>query len=200
MKKILISILLTIGVLSTASAQATEQHSTTTGQQTQSASNPQNNKNTEEIKNTYHLSGGDIVRITVFGEPDLSMDVTLNSTGAISYPYIGNLQLKGRTPSEIEQEIEQKLDGDYLVNPMVTVAISNFRKFFILGEVSTPNGFEYQPGMNVQKAIAMAGGFTDRASRDINVQQSGSLEVIQDVELTFPINPGDTIIVEQSFF
>lgn len=177
---------------------ASEQN-TTNKLQTHNVSSSQSSQ-MDKVKNTYRLSGGDLVHINVFGEPDLDMDVALSANGVISFPYIGNVQLNNRTPLEVEQEIESRLRGDYLVNPMVTVSIAHFRKFFILGEVSAPNGFEYQPGMNVQKAIAMAGGFTDRASRDINIQPSGSRKVLENVELTFPINPGDTIIVEQSFF
>ncbi|MDG3087042.1 polysaccharide export protein [Vibrio hannami] len=198
MKKSFINILLTASMATPAYTNASEQN-TTNKLQTHNVSSSQSSQ-MDKVKNTYRLSGGDLVHINVFGEPDLEMDVALSANGVISFPYIGNVQLNNRTPLEVEQEIESRLRGDYLVNPMVTVSIANFRKFFILGEVSAPNGFEYQPGMNVQKAIAMAGGFTDRASRDINIQPSGSRKVLENVELTFPINPGDTIIVEQSFF
>ncbi len=71
----------------------------------------------------------------------------------------------------------------------------------IAGEVEQPNGYEYQPRLTVEQAIAMAGGFTDRADKgDINIRSGSTLELIEDVELTHPVNPGDTVIVEQSFF
>ncbi len=64
-----------------------------------------------------------------------------------------------------------------------------------------PDGYEYQPRLTVEQAISMAGGFTDRADRgEINIRSGSSDELIEDVELTHPVRPGDTVIVEQSFF
>ncbi|HAS6362404.1 TPA: polysaccharide export protein [Vibrio vulnificus] len=149
----------------------------------------------------YHLGTGDKIEIIVYGEDDLSMKLKIGKAGLVNFPYIGEVKLTGRTPSEIETEIEKRLRGDYLLNPMVTVNLESFRLFYISGEVEQPNGYEYQPRLTVEQAIAMAGGFTDRADKgDINIRSSSTLELIEDVELTHPVNPGDTVIVEQSFF
>ncbi|EJB5269281.1 polysaccharide export protein [Vibrio vulnificus] len=149
----------------------------------------------------YHLGTGDKIEIIVYGEDDLSMKLKIGKAGLVNFPYIGEVKLTGRTPSEIETEIENRLRGDYLLNPMVTVNLESFRLFYISGEVEQPNGYEYQPRLTVEQAIAMAGGFTDRADKgDINIRSSSTLELIEDVELTHPVNPGDTVIVEQSFF
>ena len=84
---------------------------------------------------------------------------------------------------------------------MVTVSIEAFRKFFISGEVANPNGYEFQPGLTVEQAIAMAGGFTDRSDRDgINIRLAATNELIEDVGPTYPVGPGDVVIIEQSFF
>ncbi|ELP8107634.1 TPA: polysaccharide export protein [Vibrio vulnificus] len=149
----------------------------------------------------YHLGTGDKIEIIVYGEEDLSMKLKIGKAGLVNFPYIGEVKLTGRTPSEIETEIEKRLRGDYLLNPMVTVNLESFRLFYISGEVEQPNGYEYQPRLTVEQAIAMAGGFTDRADKgDINIRSGSTLELIEDVELTHPVNPGDTVIVEQSFF
>lgn len=149
----------------------------------------------------YHLGTGDKIEIIVYGEDDLSMKLKIGKAGLANFPYIGEVKLTGRTPSEIETEIENRLRGDYLLNPMVTVNLESFRLFYISGEVEQPNGYEYQPRLTVEQAIAMAGGFTDRADKgDINIRSGSTLELIEDVELTHPVNPGDTVIVEQSFF
>ncbi|HAS8300944.1 TPA: polysaccharide export protein [Vibrio vulnificus] len=149
----------------------------------------------------YHLGTGDKIEIIVYGEDDLSMKLKIGKAGLVNFPYIGEVKLTGRTPSEIETEIENRLRGDYLLNPMVTVNLESFRLFYISGEVEQPDGYEYQPRLTVEQAIAMAGGFTDRADKgDINIRSGSTLELIEDVELTHPVNPGDTVIVEQSFF
>ncbi|HDY7697756.1 TPA: polysaccharide export protein [Vibrio vulnificus] len=149
----------------------------------------------------YHLGTGDKIEIIVYGEDDLSMKLKIGKAGLVNFPYIGEVKLTGRTPSEIETEIENRLRGDYLLNPMVTVNLESFRLFYISGEVEQPNGYEYQPRLTVEQAIAMAGGFTDRADKgDINIRSGSTVELIEDVELTHPVNPGDTVIVEQSFF
>ncbi|HAS6280371.1 TPA: polysaccharide export protein [Vibrio vulnificus] len=149
----------------------------------------------------YHLGTGDKIEIIVYGEDDLSMKLKIGKAGLVNFPYIGEVKLTGKTPSEIETEIENRLRGDYLLNPMVTVNLESFRLFYISGEVEQPNGYEYQPRLTVEQAIAMAGGFTDRADKgDINIRSGSTLELIEDVELTHPVNPGDTVIVEQSFF
>ncbi|EPT8339678.1 polysaccharide biosynthesis/export family protein [Vibrio vulnificus] len=149
----------------------------------------------------YHLGTGDKIEIIVYGEDDLSMKLKIGKAGLVNFPYIGEVKLTGRTPSEIETEIENRLRGDYLLNPMVTVNLESFRLFYISGEVEQPNGYEYQPRLTVEQAIAMAGGFTDRADKgDINIRSGSTLELIEDVELTHPVSPGDTVIVEQSFF
>ncbi|EHZ7121640.1 polysaccharide export protein [Vibrio vulnificus] len=155
----------------------------------------------KHLADDYQLGTGDKIEIIVYGEDDLSMKLKIGKAGLVNFPYIGEVKLTGRTPSEIETEIENRLRGDYLLNPMVTVNLESFRLFYISGEVEQPDGYEYQPRLTVEQAIAMAGGLTDRADKgDINIRSGSTLELIEDVELTHPVNPGDTVIVEQSFF
>nr|QIH44561.1 polysaccharide export protein [Vibrio ziniensis] len=149
----------------------------------------------------YLLGTGDRIEIIVYGEPDMSMKFKVSKSGVVNFPYIGEVVIAGRPPSAIETEIEERLRGDYLLNPSVTINMEAFRLFYIFGEVTSPNGYEFQPRLTVEQAIAIAGGFTDRADRgDISIRSGTTNEVIEDVELTHPVQPGDTVIVEQSFF
>ncbi|MGN2611215.1 polysaccharide biosynthesis/export family protein [Aliivibrio fischeri] len=149
----------------------------------------------------YILGAGDTIQISVFKEPEMTTRLKIHRGGYVNFPYLGEIKLSGRTPTQIEEDIEARLADGYILQPMVTVSIEAFRKFFISGEVANPNGYEFQPGLTVEQAIAMAGGFTDRSDRDsINVRSAATNELIEDVAPTYPVGPGDVVIIEQSFF
>src|SRR5690606_17515935 len=113
----------------------------------------------------YRLASGDIVRISVFGEPDLSFEeIRLNDAGTFSYPFLGDVHAGGRTAGQIEQQLSERLRDGYLVNPRVSVSVAAYREFYISGEVQKPGGYPYQPGLTLNRAIALAGGLTERAS------------------------------------
>jgi len=113
----------------------------------------------------YKLGPGDQILINVFGEEDLSMDFQLNDTGTLNYPFLGELTVEGLSVTELEHLITQGLKGPYLVNPDVTVSIREYRPFYLHGEVKSPGGIPYQAGLTLEKAIALGGGFTERASK-----------------------------------
>ncbi|MCG3736646.1 polysaccharide export protein [Vibrio cincinnatiensis] len=153
------------------------------------------------VSQDYHLGTGDMIDIIVHGESDMSMKFKISKSGVVNFPYIGEVKLNGRTANEVETEIETRLRGDYLLNPMVTINLNAFRQIYVTGEVKQPNGYEYQPHLTVEQAVALAGGFTDRAARkNISIRVSSSDELQKKVPLTHRVQPGDTIIVEQSFF
>ncbi|MGL4195476.1 MAG: polysaccharide biosynthesis/export family protein, partial [Edwardsiella piscicida] len=106
-----------------------------------------------------------------------------------------------KTPQQVALELTERLRGDYLRQPMVTVSVAQFRDFFILGQVKRPDGYAYQPGLTVEKALALAGGFTDRADHgDLSIRQAGSDRLLKNVAMTHRVQPGDTVIVGMSFF
>ncbi|MBY6188701.1 polysaccharide export protein [Marinobacter hydrocarbonoclasticus] len=151
----------------------------------------------------YLLGPGDQIRIQVFGEPDLSIsEIRLGESGTINYPYLGQLKLSGLKLSQAEQLIHKGLKGDYLINPSISVSIVEYRPFFINGEVRRPGGYPFQPGLTVRKAVALAGGLTERASsRDITLTRKTSQgERIIDVSMASEVQPGDSIYIEDSFF
>ena len=151
----------------------------------------------------YRLGAGDVIGIRVFGEPDLSFDrIRLSDAATVPYPLLGEVRARGRTPVELEALITDGLLDGFLVNPRVTVNVVEYRQFFVNGEVASPGGFSFQPGMTVRKAIALAGGKTDRASASkMFVNRDGSPEdEQQQVALDDPLMPGDILTIEESFF
>jgi protein involved in polysaccharide export with SLBB domain len=114
---------------------------------------------------SYTLGAGDQVFIKVYGEEDLSVEALLNDAGSFSYPFLGELRVKGLTVSQLQDLIVDGLKGPYLVDPKVSVTILQYRRFYVRGEVEKSGGFPYEPGMTLQKAVSLAEGFTDRASR-----------------------------------
>ncbi len=150
----------------------------------------------------YALGAGDRVSITVFGEDDLSVEALLNDAGSFSYPFLGELNARGLTVSQLENEIIGGLKGPYLVDPKVSVTILEYRRFFVRGEVNKPGGFPYEPGMTLQKAVSLAEGFTDRASRSkfYIVSDNAEEEERRLAKLNTLIRPGDIITIEESFF
>lgn len=156
----------------------------------------------QAVDSNYKLGPGDHITITVFGEEDLSMDFYLNDNGRLNYPFLGEIVVEGLTLAELEQLITSGLNESYVLNPAVTVSIAEYRPFFLNGEVRNPGGIPYQPRLTVERAIALGGGFTERASRSkIEVIRAGdpTHQPVR-VKLSDPVFPGDIITVKQSFF
>ena len=152
--------------------------------------------------NEYKLGTGDKIRIQVYNEDDLYLEARVDDSGIISYPFLGNLKVRGLTPVQIEDVITSRLQGDYLIHPKVSVDIIEYRQFYVNGEVTSPGGFPFQPGITVRKAISVAGGFKERASKEkIFIIREGSPDKKPvKVELDEKVSPGDIITVEESFF
>ena len=150
----------------------------------------------------YRLGAGDKLNITVFGEKELSMEIRLSDAGSFLYPFLGEVQAKNKTISELQFLLTSSLKDGYLVDPKVYVGILEYRPFFINGEVGKPGGFAYQPGLTVRKAISLAGGLTPRASltKIYVVHENDPTGTPRLTTLNAVIQPGDTITIEQSFF
>jgi polysaccharide export outer membrane protein len=150
----------------------------------------------------YKLGAGDQIRIIVFGSEDLSGEFEVGPQGDIAYPLIGTVKAGGKTLPEVEQEIASRLKPDYLKDPRVNVEVLNYRPFFVLGEVRRPGSFPYQSGMNVQNAIALAGGFTYRAVEDevLISRASDAGKGKMKANMTAAVLPGDTIEIQERFF
>jgi polysaccharide export outer membrane protein len=150
---------------------------------------------------SYTLGPGDVIVIQVFGEDELKLETQLTDSGNVNYPFLGTIKVTGMTIKQVEQHVYQGLKGDYFVEPNVFVGIVQYRPFYIHGEVKKPGGYPYQPGMTVNQAIALAGGMTERASRDkIFISREGDKSNTLNGSLASRISAGDTITIEQRFF
>ena len=152
----------------------------------------------------YRLDQGDRISILVFDEPDLTLEAEVGANGIINYSYLGDIQIAGRTTQELEQTLTERLKDGFLVNPSVNVSIVEYRPFYINGEVRSPGSYPYEPGLTVEKAIALAGGLTDRAStRKMYVlrnDESQASSKQQKQRMSSKLFPGDILTIREGFF
>ena len=150
----------------------------------------------------YQLGAGDKVRVTVFGETDLSGDYQVDGSGVVRLPLIGTVRAIGSTAPALETTIAAALAQGYLKNPRVNVEIIAYRPFYIIGAVNKPGEYPYVDHMSALNAVALAGGFTDAAKQSIvYVRHEGSTveEEVPTDEITH-IRPGDVIRVKTTLF
>jgi len=172
----------------------------------------------------YTIRERDVLKITVYEHPDLSLNVRVSSDGTISFPLIGNIKVSGFTEKDVQEKIRSLLADGFIVNPQVSVIVEEYKDFFyVTGEVKKPGAYQYEEGMNVLKAVTLAGGFTDKASKrrikimrmeqnrngtapaDFSTDTSNSENhnnnaVEIKVKLEDHVEPNDIIIVPESFF
>jgi polysaccharide export outer membrane protein len=150
----------------------------------------------------YHLDAGDKLRVVVYGQEGLTNTYAIDASGSITMPLIGSVPARGRTTAGLAAEIAAKLRNGYIREPSVAVEIDSYRPFFILGEVAAPGQYPYVPNMTVESAIAIAGGFSPRARRDIvtltHTDPSGAARY--EVPLGTSLKPGDTVQVGERWF
>jgi polysaccharide export outer membrane protein len=154
------------------------------------------------LTEAYRLDAGDRLRVTVFGQADLTNSYTVDQAGYIAMPLIGGVPARGATAPDLEQAIATKLRSGFLRNPDVSVEVEQYRPFFIMGEVRNAGQYPYVAHMTAQTAVAIAGGFSARAGQaqvDITRQINGEIMTAR-VPITDPIRPGDTIYVRERLF
>ena len=116
----------------------------------------------------YKIGVGDILRINTWKEPDLSLeDAMVRSDGIITFPLLDDIKAQGLTTMELKAKIEKKLT-DYVEAPNVTITLANptSQKFYILGEVMNTGEYPIIKNLTVMQAFALAGGFTEWASKN----------------------------------
>ncbi|BCG80966.1 sugar ABC transporter substrate-binding protein [Mesorhizobium sp. 113-3-3] len=156
----------------------------------------------EVLDQPYRLGAGDRIRVTVFEQEGLTNTYSVDQSGYLSFPLVGAIPARGHTAQQMEKEIADKLRQGYLRDPDVSVEIDRYRPIFVMGEVGAAGQYSYVPGLTVQKAIAIAGGFSPRANqesvditRDINGKVMTGRVVTSD-----PLLPGDTVYVRERLF
>jgi polysaccharide export outer membrane protein len=150
----------------------------------------------------YRIGAGDRLTIRVAGELDLSNDYLVDGSGNISMPYIKTTYVGGMSAQAVEKLVAKRLRNGFLRNPNVSVQVTTLRPFFILGEVNAAGSFPYQPGMTVQNAVAIAGGYSPRAHQGPVLLTRKNVEGTQTfkVPVTTQIYPGDVIYVRERWF
>ncbi len=150
----------------------------------------------------YRLDSGDKVKVTVYGEDDLSGEFQVDGSGFVRLPLIGQVQAGGLAVHEFEQAVDAKLARGYLVNPRVSVEVTNYRPFTILGEVNKPGEYPFENGMTVLNAVALGGGYTYRANEDnVYIRRKGSSQEVKlPADDTTLVYPGDTVRVDERIF
>ncbi|MCU0830205.1 MAG: polysaccharide export protein [Rhizobiaceae bacterium] len=156
----------------------------------------------EALNQPYMLGEGDKVRVTVFDQEGLTNTYVVDQSGHIAFPLVGPVAARGLTVQQLEGRIATGLQNGFVRNPDVSVEVDTYRPIFVMGEVGSAGQYAYVPGLTVQKAIAVAGGFNARAeqgSADITRQINGRMMTGR-VLISDPILPGDTIYVRERFF
>lgn len=154
-------------------------------------------------REAYKVGPGDVIDISVYENPDLHTVMRVPPEGFIPMPLIGNIQVSGLTILEIDEKITAVLEN-YLYNPQVTVMIKEYRKryFYVLGEVKKPGAYQFEEGITVLEAIAIAGGLTSKASpgRTTITRKTGEKQEKFKLRMDNFVKEGDVINIPRSFF
>ena len=159
---------------------------------------------------SYRLNPGDVIEISVWKEPELQREVLLLPDGNIAFPLVGTVQAAGRTPDEIQAEVEERLTR-FFPEPVVTVSILRVagNKLYVTGQVNQPGQFTVDQPVDVLQAIALAGGLTAFADEDdiyvLRRDQDGSQSAIafdyddvtdgSDLSSNIVLQQGDVVVV-----
>jgi polysaccharide export outer membrane protein len=165
-----------------------------------------------QVKSDYKIAPNDIVVVEVFGEKDLSKEFRVSRSGTINYYFLGEMTVAGKTTSQVREELTDKLNKDYLVDPQVTVDVKDYRvrEVFVNGAVNKPGSIILtgEQDLDILGAIARAGGLTVRASENkIKFTRPGVMEKTISLEelkkgskYNLLLQPGDIIEVAEKIF
>jgi len=145
---------------------------------------------------------GDRLKLTVFGENDLSGDFTIDGSGYIRLPLVGEVRAAGYTAQQLEGVIANTLSPAFLKTPRLAVEVAAYRPFYIIGAVNRPGQYPYVDHMNALNAVALAGGFLPSAVESVVfIRREGSNEEIEvPADRTTDIRPGDVVKVHTTIF
>lgn len=164
----------------------------------------------------YQIGPLDTLNILVWRNPELSMQVTVRPDGRISAPLVEDLMAAGRSPADLSRDVEKAL-AKYIRDPVVTIMVSGFQGVYseqirIVGEATRPQAIPYRQNMTLLDVMIQAGGLTDFADGNGAVLVRGSdggkqysvrlkdLLKRGDISANVAVQPGDIVIVPQSFF
>lgn len=164
----------------------------------------------------YVVGPGDMLDISVWRNPELSMSVPVRPDGKVSTPLVDELMAQGKTPVEIARELETAL-GKLVRDPVVTVIVTNFvgpysEQIRVVGEAARPQALPYRQKMTVLDVMIAVGGLTDfadgngasitRASEGDARYSVRLKDLIKrgDISANVEMKPGDILIIPQGWF
>jgi polysaccharide biosynthesis/export protein len=170
------------------------------------------------VDSGYRINGGDLLHISVYGEPNLDKDVPVQPDGGIAFPLVGNLNARGMTLQELQREIASNLrESQYfpnLTDNEVTVSMvrATGNSVSVVGQVEQPGTFAYDTQLDVMQALSLAGGLTPFASKDdikiLRRDRAGTQTAIlfdysevedgENLEKNILLQGGDVVVVPQA--
>src|SRR5213592_229189 len=167
----------------------------------------------EAVEGDRKIAPLDILTVDVVGEKDLSKELRVSTSGTITFPFLGSIEVKGKTPAEVENLIKEKLGKDYLVDPQVIITVKEYRSrtVLVIGQVNKPGliALPAEQKLGILEAIGQAGDLAKSANKNrIEVSRKGKTQkfTLDDLkkdtnpEKKFWLEPGDVIYVHESFF
>ncbi|MEZ5842515.1 MAG: polysaccharide biosynthesis/export family protein [Hyphomicrobiaceae bacterium] len=150
----------------------------------------------------YRLAAGEKLKITVFGEPDMSGVFEVGPRGTVSLPLVGEVRAEGGTLEAFRSRLSGRLASGYVNAPKVAVEIAAYRPIYVHGEVRTGGEFPFKAGARIRDAIAMAGGYSYRAEESYVLLTRPGSDGPRRVPVTanLMVFPGDNIRVPERFF
>lgn len=166
------------------------------------AAQPTNYRPSESASDTYIIGTGDKLRIIVFDEADLSGTFDVDGNGYVSLPLVGQVKVAGLSSTKAEQTIVSLYANGYLKEPRVNVEIAQYRPFYVIGQVNKPGEYPYVNDMSLPNAIALAGGYTDKAEQGgVYIRRDDqTAEKYYDADGVVKIYPGDVVRIPASPF
>jgi polysaccharide export outer membrane protein len=158
----------------------------------------------------YRLGAGDLLKINVYGYPDMSADVRVDEAGSISYAYVGQLAVGGRSARDVESLVASKLSsGGFIRSPQVSVLVADYRsqKVAVMGQVNRPGQYPLRKSSSVIDLLAEAGGIVNATAADeATLLHSDGSKLSIDLFALFdgdptqnsPVSAGDTIYVRRA--
>ena len=163
--------------------------------------------------NPYVIGPQNMLQIKIFGEAGINQLYRVDDDGYIKHALAGRIKIGDLTVEEAEKVIERSLDGDYIINPQVTIFVMEYSRFSIIGEVRRPGNYELSGRFSVIRAVSLAGGFTPIANqRGIQIirKNADGSEVKLSVDATrimggdlsaeVDLQADDMVVVPKSFF
>lgn len=144
--------------------------------------------------NDYRMGTGDVLRITVYGQPDLATEARVGENGSITFPLIGDVKLAGITPARGETEIAQRLSkGGFILEPFVTLNVVQYRsqQISVLGRVNRPGKYTLEKISRISDALALAGGIIIDGSDTVTlVRTRDGKPEYRDIDVIALFRPG----------